>query len=243
MANDLDTDERLYLELIENKDKIDPNLADKEFGEIKPDGGSEAATAEESPIERLVADPLLPPIPQPKLRDIVPEIYPKNVSQDPLPPQQQQQQQEIKNDDRIYEKQKLLLKFDLLRKDTGRNIPEYTLDHNYDVMKKHYKLLVKQIHLDGKVTFYKQCLLGFSGCMEMFLGDVWLGLDMQGFTKHQADNISKYEKLLVKIGEKSYVPNAVHKLPVEIQLMLTIVMQTVIFLGTKLFKEKLTRNL
>lgn len=224
----MNAEERLYLELLENKDKVDPELVDVEFGDDAHATPAVEVLEErpESPIERLMDD--APPPAQPKLRDIMRPPQPPPQPPQPPPPQQQQPH--------LYEKQKLLLKFDSLREQTGRNIPEYTLDHDYGVMLQHYKLLVKQIKNDNKVTFYKKCLLAFSGGMEMFLGDLGAGLDMKGFTQYQADNISKYDKLLVKIGEKSYVPDAVSKLPVEVQLFLTIIFQTLIFLSTKLFK-------
>ena len=133
----------------------------------------------------------------------------------------------------LAKKQELLIKFDILRKNTERYIPQYTMNHNYSIMKNHYKLLVKQLHLDGKVTTYKQMLLGASGYLEIFLGN-FVGLDMEGFTKHQADNIHVYDKILTKLGEKSYTPTKfIESFPLEFQLLLTVGFQTLLFILTK----------
>ena len=133
----------------------------------------------------------------------------------------------------LAKKQELLIKFDILRKNTERYIPQYTMNHNYSIMKNHYKLLVKQLHLDGKVTTYKQMLLGASGYLEIFLGN-FVGLDMEGFTKHQADNIHVYDKILTKLSEKSFTPTKfIESFPLEFQLLLTVGFQTLLFILTK----------
>jgi len=67
----------------------------------------------------------------------------------------------------------------------------------------------------------------------MFLGN-FVGLDMEGFTKHQADNINVYDKILNKLGEKSFVPiKFIESFPLEIQLLLTIGFQSLLFIVSK----------
>ena len=140
-------------------------------------------------------------------------------------------------------KQELLVKFDILRKNSERNIPVYNMNHNYNVMKHHYKLLVKQLHVDNKIVFYKQCLLGASGYIEVFMGEAFLGLDMKGYTEFQANSMSTYDKLLLKIGEKSYMPGVVSSMSVEMQLLMTVAIQTAIFVGSKILTNKTGLNI
>jgi hypothetical protein len=150
---------------------------------------------------------------------------------------------EIKKAEITIKKQELLIKFDILRKNSQRHIPMYTLNHNYSVMKHHYKLLVKQLHIDNKITFYKQCLLGFSGYLEIFLGEAFMGLDMKGYTEFQANNMSHYDKILLKIGEKSYLPQTMSSMPVEVQLLISVGIQTAIFVGSKMISNKTGLNI
>lgn len=150
--------------------------------------------------------------------------------------------QAMKNAEYTIKKQELLVKFDILRKNSERNIPVYNMNHNYSVMKHHYKLLVKQLHIDNKIVFYKQCLLGASGYLEIFMGEAFLGLDMKGYTEFQANSMSNYDKLLLKIGEKSYMPGAVSSMSVEMQLLMTVGMQTAIFVGSKILSNKTGLN-
>jgi len=150
---------------------------------------------------------------------------------------------EAKKIEYTIKKQELLVKFDILRKNSERNnIPQYTMNHNYHVMESHYKLLVKQLHLDQKIIFYKQCLMGASGYLEIFMGEAFLGLDMKGFTEFQANSMSNYDDLLLQIGEKSYTPNVMKSMPVEMQLLMAIGIQTVIFIGSKILTNKTGLN-
>lgn len=278
---------RLYLELLENKNKVKSELMFEEFVDtptnspvtsIKNNSAVEISRdivklsespqkiLEESLLQDIFEDntqalhssPVQHVIPQPEpaqlnqkqnippLKEVIPkEIYDRyNLAQN-IPPVKKLKSTISTNQDPqlLINKQQLLIKFDILRKDATRTIPMYTLDHDYDVMKKHYKMLVKQLHVDNKVTFYKQCLLGLCGCVELGMGEMGLGLDMEGYTEFQANSMNKYEKLLVKIGEKSYMPASIISLPVEMQLCITIILQTIIFISTKMLKNKIGFNL
>lgn len=199
---------------------------------------------------------LIPPAPQPKVAPPPPTPPPaapvkkaveKKVEKPPAPvaekPEKKPVNIEAKKIEYTIKKQELLVKFDILRKNSERNnIPQYTMNHNYHVMESHYKLLVKQLHLDQKIIFYKQCLMGASGYLEIFMGEAFLGLDMKGFTEFQANSMSNYDDLLLQIGEKSYTPNVMKSMPVEMQLLMAIGIQTVIFIGSKILTNKTGLN-
>lgn len=248
---------RLYLELLENKKKVKSNLLYEEFidysAEKIPLNSPIVSKIKES---QSIKESLLNDLLESRENEIesvkeVPElkkVIPKELYNDVFTPKVEKPKKikispKVVNPESLIKKQQLLMKFDILRKNANKSIPIYTLDHDYQVMKKHYKLLVKQLHVDNKITFYKQCLLGVCGCMELGLGEVGLGLDMEGFTEFQANSMNKYEKLLIKIGEKSYMPSSILSLPVELQLCMTIIVQTMIFIFSKLLKNKIGFNL
>jgi hypothetical protein len=177
-----------------------------------------------------------PPPPPPKVKPQSKPELPAAATEPPKMTAAKQAEIAIK-------KQELLVKFDILRKNSERNIPVYNMNHNYNVMKHHYKLLVKQLHVDNKIVFYKQCLLGASGYIEVFMGEAFLGLDMKGYTEFQANSMSSYDKLLLKIGEKSYMPGVVSSMSVEMQLLMTVAIQTAIFVGSKILSNKTGLNI
>jgi hypothetical protein len=276
---------RLYLELLENKEKVEKDKLFQEFeySPVEKVVHEEKAIAKSPALESIIniISPTKPEIQESLLEDIfsekvqekqqIPEsitlIKPHNedveikkkykdlVDQYSKPAEKKniyqkenhikqptQERKILQNPELILKKQKLLVKLDILKK-SGKNIPNYTLDHDYYMVKKHYKLLVKQIHVDNKVSFYKKCLLGLCGCVELGLGKAGMGFDMEGYTEFHANNMNKYEKLLIKIGEKSYIPSGMDNLPVELQLCITMILQTILFAASKLFKNKMGFNM
>lgn len=139
-------------------------------------------------------------------------------------------------------KRELLFKFDLLRKSyPASTIPEYTIHTEYQTMEKAYNDTVRRLSLDSSVESYKTYLVyGFMGC-EFVFGN-FLGFDMQGFTQQQIISMSSYEKLLIEIGEKSYVPEG-SKWPVELRLLFMIIMNAAFFVVSKMMMKKTGANL
>lgn len=139
-------------------------------------------------------------------------------------------------------KRELLFKFDLLRKSyPGSNIPEYTIHTDLPTLQKSYDDCVRRLSLDSTVENYKTYLLyGFMGC-EFIFGN-FLGFDMQGFTQQQILSMNSYEKLLIELGEKSYVPTG-SKWPVELRLLFMIIMNAAFFVISKMVMKKSGANL
>ena len=139
-------------------------------------------------------------------------------------------------------KRELLFKFDLLRKSyPASTIPDYTIHTEYQTMEKAYNDTVRRLSLDSSVESYKTYLVyGFMGC-EFIFGN-FLGFDMQGFTQQQIISMSSYEKLLIEIGEKSYVPEG-SKWPVELRLLFMIIMNAAFFVVSKMMMKKTGANL
>lgn len=146
---------------------------------------------------------------------------------------------EINEEDR---KREMLFKFDLLRKAYPTSIiPEYTIHTDYEMMAKSYDDCVRRLSLDSSVETYKTYLIyGFMGC-EFVFGN-FLKFDMEGFTQQQIVNMNSYEKLLIELGEKSYVPSG-SKWPVEVRLFFVVIMNAAFFIVGKMIMKKTGSNI
>jgi hypothetical protein len=140
------------------------------------------------------------------------------------------------------QKRELLFKFHRLKKTYPKvNLPDFNMMSNHDNMKRTYDSTVKNLVIDSTVETYKSYLMmGFMGC-EIVLGKI--GFDMEGYTQQQTLYMNKYEKLLIELGEKSYVPSSINKWPVEIRLMALVLFQTTIFIVAKIIAKKTNVNL
>ena len=139
-------------------------------------------------------------------------------------------------------KRELMFKIDLLKKTyPNSSIPEFSIYSDYKSMKKTYDSIVRKLSLDSTVENYKTYLIGAFMGLEFLLGNVFK-FDMQGFTQQQIISMSSYEKLLIEIGEKSYVPSG-SKWPVEIRLLGLVLINTAFFLISKMIMQKTGANL
>lgn len=139
-------------------------------------------------------------------------------------------------------KRELLFKFKRLKQTYPKaEIPHFDMMSNHENMKRTYDSTMKNLAIDSTVETYKSYLMmGFMGC-EIVLGKI--GFDMEGYTQQQTLYMTKYEKLLIELGEKSYVPSSINKWPVEIRLMALVLFQTTIFVVSKIIAKKTNVNL
>ncbi len=143
-------------------------------------------------------------------------------------------------------KRELLFKFQLLKRSYRSNpsiatLPDFTVHSDYKTMLNSYDMAVRQLNVDNNIENYKSYLITAFYIVEFILG-YWLKFDMQDFTKQQIISMNKYEHLLIELGEKTYVPEG-SKWPVEVRLLFTIVIQTAIFIITKMVMKKVGGNL
>ncbi len=139
-------------------------------------------------------------------------------------------------------KRELLFKFDMLKKSyTQASIPEYNIHTDYKTMERSYDSTVKRLSVDSSVESYKTYLIGGFMAVEYLFGSLF-SFDMQGFTQQQILSMSSYEKLLIELGEKSYVPEG-SNWPVELRLLFLIIINAAFFIVSKLILAKTGSNL
>jgi hypothetical protein len=210
-------------------------LTEERHSRRRDDRGREGREREEAPQRRISPDQedlIIPP----KLSDIAGGSYvPKKVVED--------LDYQVKNSENEEDlKRELLFKFDLLRRSYKTTaIPEFTVHSDYKTMLRTYESTIRQVNVDSNIESYKSYLITGFYIVEFVMG-YWLKFDMQNFTQQQILNMNKYEHLLIELGEKSYVPEG-SKWPVEIRLLFTIIVQTALFIITKMVMKKVGSNL
>ena len=150
---------------------------------------------------------------------------------------------ETEQEDEEDKKREMLFKFDLLKKsykDTNLETPDFNIHSDYKTMQHTYDSTLKKLSVDSTVESYKTYLIGGFMVVEYLLG-AFFKFDMKGFTQHQMMNMNNYERLLIELGEKSYVPTE-SDWPVEVRLLVMIIVQAAVFVLGKVIMNRTGSN-
>lgn len=139
-------------------------------------------------------------------------------------------------------KRELLFKFDLLRKSyREHNIPTFTIHSDLTMMKRAYEDTVRRLSLDSTVDNYKRYLVGGFMMVEFAMGK-WLKFDMKGYTQQQMTSMGGYEKLLIELGDRVYMPGG-EQWSVELRLVFLLIINTAFFIVGKMIMRNTGANL
>ena len=197
--------------------KSPTNLSNKLMELLQDDSGDETTMNNRKSFENFQKSKREPP----KLSELNSEYKPFETNRE--------------NEDE--EKRKLLFRFDMLRNSyPNSNIPEFTIHSNINDMKQSYENSLRRVSIETNADTYKKYLIGSFMLIEYGLGH-YLHFDMEGFSQHQIKNMNSYERLLIELGEKSYIPEN-QQYPVELRLLGLIVINTTIFVTSKVIMQK-----
>lgn len=218
-------------EIVEEEDEEEPEETPKtkkvemEVSEDSEDSedeeGDEDDEDEEDDIEKVLGENQSPQKNNPPTGEKSKSEY-KSKEEPVLTPEEQEKK----------EKEEQIWAFKLMKKrfPERKDIPEYDMDDDLEVMKSTYERLLREISLDeGVESYLKYLKYGFLA-VEM-LGQL-LDYDMQGFGKSQMEHEAYYRRCMIELGEKSKNRWGIN-LPVEIKLFGFIAIQAVIFYFAK----------
>ncbi|GHV56939.1 hypothetical protein AGMMS49579_22110 [Spirochaetia bacterium] len=230
----------LYLELLENKSKVGTKEKVNEIITLTP-----------------VNNPILSvkSVNRNRLQNDEDELYKEmNISRyqkqkenidkkkQSIPPTYRQIEEQKVKEDNEEKKRELLFKFELLNKQyPNLNIPKYTMHSEYKSMRKAYEIVIRQLGVDSNAENYKNYLVGGFMFCEIVFGK--FGFEMEGFTQQQILSMQSYDKLLIELGEKTYMPKGLDKWPVEARLGIMIFFNVVWFIASKAILKKTKVNL
>ncbi len=131
-------------------------------------------------------------------------------------------------------KRELLFRFDILRRSyKGAVIPEFSEFSDVATMQKSYDDTVRRLSLDASVDGYRKYLMYGFMATEYVMAN-WLKIEtIKGFTQQQIISMNSYDKLLIELGEKSYLSGE-SSWPVELRLLFLIIVNAAVFVVSKM---------
>ena len=128
------------------------------------------------------------------------------------------------------------VKFGLLRSAfRDFSIPAIDPEEPLEMVHARYERYIRHIHISGAADSYRTYLILMFLVIELLATRV-LGLPCNGYTMAQMRSMSKYEQLLIQLGEKWYVPGG-SDWPVEYRIVFLALFNALIFMGMKYLSQ------
>lgn len=244
----------LYLELIENKIKIKPELMNKSYDppktnttEIEEINDTNKDEEDEQKVEDVVTvenEAQETDQQTEKPVEIEPptlgEIQAKNPNEQILKKEYRYPQTE--NEDAVKRRNEVYFQYQVLKRmHPSAPIPEFTMYSDPDLMAQKYEMIAKKLSLDSSVENWKRYMIIFVMGLEVVLGK--MSFDVEGFAQQQLIQMNTYDSLLVEMAEKSYTPNGKSKWPVEIRLMMMLTVNMAMFIVCRMIQKRTGTNL
>lgn len=236
----------LYLELIENKLKVKPELVNKPYEPPKREP-SIAETIPENVEEKTQPEEPEEPVepeeePEEKFRypPTLREIAEKNPDEQLM--KKEYSTPRTEDDEMLKKRSEVFFHYQVLKRmHPNAPIPEFTMYSDPDIMSKKYEMIAKKLSLDSSVENWKRYMIIFVMGLEVVLGK--MAFDVEGFAQQQLIQMHTYDSLLVEIAEKSYTSKGTSKWPVEIRLMMMLTVNMALFIICKMIEKKTGTNL
>ena len=152
-------------------------------------------------------------------------------------PQANQESDEDKEKRLKEEHGDLLYKLKFLRKSHPEvDVPPYSEHSDLETLRTIYKDAMREVNRDANFSTYKGWLVGGFLLIE-FMSTQLFSIDMTGYAETQNAMMTKYETLLLELGERPYASFG-SSLPIEIRLIGLILFNTAIFYIGKLIADK-----
>lgn len=241
----------LYLELIENKLKIKPELMNKPYEptktittEIEPpveknvDGEAEEHEEKEDNEKRENEGE------QEKEPEQIPPTLDELQAKNPHEPILRKEYKFPQSEDEVAAKRRNEVYFQyqvLKRMHPNAPIPEFTMYSDPELMAQKYEMIAKKLSLDSSVENWKRYMIIFVMGLEVVLGK--MSFDVEGFAQQQLIQMNTYDSLLVEMAEKSYTPNGKSKWPVEVRLLMMLTVNMAMFIICRMIQKRTGTNL
>lgn len=95
-----------------------------------------------------------------------------------------------------------------------------------------YDRTMRKLYLDDSIDSNKNMLLMMFLIIEA-VGTGVFKLPLAGYMRAQIGNMGKYERMLIEMGEKSYLKKKKNSWPVEVRLIITAVVQAAMFMAAR----------
>lgn len=142
--------------------------------------------------------------------------------------EEEEEPQETQEEKEQREKSEYTRKIKILKKQyPEKKIPDINEFTDLNTLKKIYTDEKWEIDIDKNHEDYRLYLMLSWMGMEMATTQ-WFGIDMKGLTEYHAQRMSKYDKLLIELGEKNHSKFG-ENLPVEIKLVGVVLLETLFF--------------